>query len=99
MFWINDKYDNFAECYDWMKKENPERTKFFERVFTKYNVAHVLDCACGTGRDFQYFTLWTWMYLVQIYRNLCLLKQSPILFNNDYFLFNRKANKNHFKAI
>ena len=38
-----------------MKKENPERTKFFEHVFAKHNVTRVLDCACGTGKDLLMF--------------------------------------------
>jgi len=52
---IYDKYEDFAERYDWMKKENPERTEFFERIFAKHHVASVLDCACGTGRDLSIF--------------------------------------------
>ena len=50
-----DKYSGFAERYDWMKKDNPQRIMFFERVFEKFNVTRVLDCACGTGRDLSIF--------------------------------------------
>jgi len=47
----NDKYAGFAEQYDWMKKDNPERIIFFQRVFSDHKVSRVLDCACGTGKD------------------------------------------------
>jgi ubiquinone/menaquinone biosynthesis C-methylase UbiE len=50
-----DTYEGFAERYDWMKQENPDRQEFFRQLFTKHNVAKVLDCACGTGRDLLMF--------------------------------------------
>jgi SAM-dependent methyltransferase len=46
-----DAYEGFAERYDWMKQENPVRQEFFRQLFARHNVARVLDCACGTGRD------------------------------------------------
>jgi SAM-dependent methyltransferase len=46
-----DTYEGFAERYDWMKQENPVRQEFFRQLFARHNVARVLDCACGTGRD------------------------------------------------
>lgn len=50
-----DTYQDFAERYDWMKQENPVRQEFFQQLFSKHNVAKVLDCACGTGRDLLMF--------------------------------------------
>lgn len=46
-----DTYEDLAERYDWMKEENPVRQEFFRQLFAEHNVARVLDCACGTGRD------------------------------------------------
>jgi len=52
---IQDQYKNFAERYDRMKQENPARKEFFRQLFTFHNVATLLDCACGTGRDLLMF--------------------------------------------
>jgi len=46
-----NSYESFAERYDWMTQKNPAREKFFGRLFKKYNISNVLDCACGTGVD------------------------------------------------
>ena len=46
-----DAYADFAERYDWMKQEDPTRTEFFRRLFSRHRVRTLLDCACGTGRD------------------------------------------------
>lgn len=46
-----DTYKEFAERYDWMKRDNPAREQFFRRLFAKHRVRKVLDCACGTGHD------------------------------------------------
>ncbi len=46
-----DPYKGFAERYDWMVDDDPVRWQFFERLFKKYRVQRVLDCACGTGHD------------------------------------------------
>jgi len=46
-----DTYEGFAERYDWMKENSPDREGFFKDLFTKYEVSTILDCACGTGRD------------------------------------------------
>ena len=48
---IDDPYNDLAERYDWMKLKNPDREKFFQNLFEKYNVNNVLDCACGTGHE------------------------------------------------
>jgi ubiquinone/menaquinone biosynthesis C-methylase UbiE len=48
---IDDPYKDLAERYDWMKLSNPARDEFFRQLFANHNVATVLDCACGTGRD------------------------------------------------
>ena len=48
---IEDPYKDLAERYDWMKLSNPARDEFFRQLFANHNVATVLDCACGTGRD------------------------------------------------
>jgi glycine/sarcosine N-methyltransferase len=50
-----DTYKNIAEYYDYMIKENPERKRFFSKIFEKNNVNSVLDCACGTGNDLLFF--------------------------------------------
>ena len=46
-----DPYMDFAERYDWMKLNNPDRDEFFQKLFEKHNVKNVLDCACGTGHE------------------------------------------------
>lgn len=46
-----DPYKNFAERYDWMAQKDPVREEFFRRLFEKYHVTDILDCACGTGLD------------------------------------------------
>lgn len=46
-----DTYEGFAERYDWMKKEDPARQRFFQQLLAGHGVQRVLDCACGTGRD------------------------------------------------
>ena len=46
-----DIYHGFADRYDWMRSENPERMAFFRQLFINYNVTRLLDCACGTGQD------------------------------------------------
>ncbi len=50
-----DTYNNIAKYYDYMLKRNPQREKFFARVFHDYGVKTVLDCACGTGNDLVMF--------------------------------------------
>ena len=50
-----DTYEGLSERYDWMSREDPVRTAFFRRLFAKYNVSKVLDCACGTGSDLLMF--------------------------------------------
>ena len=50
-----DRYEDLAERYDWMKKEDPVRREFFRKLFQKHQVKRVLDCACGTGRDLLMF--------------------------------------------
>ena len=50
-----DQYEGFAERYDWMKQENPARQEFFRQLFAAHNIATLLDCACGTGRDLLMF--------------------------------------------
>lgn len=51
----SDKYARLAETYDLMLPQNPERKAFFARVFQRYKVRTVLDCACGTGNDVALF--------------------------------------------
>ena len=46
-----DAYKDFAERYDWMKPDNPDRDEFFRELFEKHNVNSVLDCAFGTGHE------------------------------------------------
>lgn len=46
-----DKYSNIAETYDYTLFKNPEREKFFMKIFKQNNVNTVLDCACGAGKD------------------------------------------------
>jgi glycine/sarcosine N-methyltransferase len=53
--WAVDPYAGFAERYDWMNQENPDRRAFFRQVFDAHGVTRVLDCACGTGRDLMIF--------------------------------------------
>ena len=48
---LNDPYIGFAERYDWMKGQNPDRDLFFRKLFESHKVSKVLDCACGTGHD------------------------------------------------
>lgn len=50
-----DSYKTFAQRYDWMFENLPERSGFFEVVFAKNGVQRVLDCACGTGNDLVLF--------------------------------------------
>ncbi len=50
-----DQYKSFAERYDWMKQKNPIRKEFFRQLFAANNIAMLLDCACGTGRDLLMF--------------------------------------------
>ena len=50
-----DIYKNIAKYYDYMLKINPQREKFFARVFQDNGVKTVLDCACGTGNDLVMF--------------------------------------------
>jgi glycine/sarcosine N-methyltransferase len=50
-----DTYKNIAKYYDYMLKKNPQREKFFARVFQDNGVKTVLDCACGTGNDLVMF--------------------------------------------
>ena len=51
-----DPYKDFAERYDWMKLDNPDRDEFFGELFEKHNVNSVLDCACGTGHELILFS-------------------------------------------
>ena len=46
-----DPFEKFAEHYDRMVQEEPDRVEFFRAVFEKHGVKSVLDCACGTGDD------------------------------------------------
>jgi ubiquinone/menaquinone biosynthesis C-methylase UbiE len=39
-------YDEFGKIEDYLGKEK----EFFEKIFAKYSVNTVLDCACGTGQ-------------------------------------------------
>ncbi len=50
-----DSYGNIAEYYDYMFRKNPEREKFFAKIFRDNEVTKVLDCACGTGNDLVIF--------------------------------------------
>ncbi len=50
-----DKYARIAETYDLMLSYEPERRAFFARVFRRFKVRTVLDCACGTGNDVALF--------------------------------------------
>ena len=50
-----DTYKKIAEYYDYMYKVNPERERFFARIFQENKVSTVLDCACGTGNDLVMF--------------------------------------------
>jgi glycine/sarcosine N-methyltransferase len=50
-----DAYKGLAERYDWMRREDPHREAFFRRLFERYSVTTILDCACGTGRDLLMF--------------------------------------------
>jgi len=47
----SDPYESFAERYDWMTQNDPEREAFFGQLFQSHNIVGVLDCACGTGID------------------------------------------------
>jgi SAM-dependent methyltransferase len=51
---MQDLYIDFAERYDipYGQPDQPDAQMmdFFRRLFGKYNVRRVLDCACGTGR-------------------------------------------------
>ena len=46
-----DPFEEFAEHYDRMVREEPEQVEFFRTLFDKHGVTSVLDCACGTGKD------------------------------------------------
>jgi glycine/sarcosine N-methyltransferase len=50
-----DTYKNIAKYYDYMLKKNPQRERFFAKVFRENGVKTVLDCACGTGNDLVMF--------------------------------------------
>jgi SAM-dependent methyltransferase len=50
-----NSYDEVAARYDLMKREDPARVGFFRRLFARYGVNRVLDCACGTGWDLVLF--------------------------------------------
>ena len=47
----NDRYGEWADRYDRMRSDNPERLLFFRTLFAEHSVKSVLDCACGTGHD------------------------------------------------
>jgi SAM-dependent methyltransferase len=54
-----DPYHEFAERYDfffthWQQFDQTYVT-FFRTLFNDHDVEHVLDCACGTGRDLHLF--------------------------------------------
>ena len=46
-----DPFEEFAEHYDRMVHEEPDRLEFFRALFHEHGVRSVLDCACGTGND------------------------------------------------
>ena len=46
-----DPFEEFAEHYDRMVHEEPDRVEFFRALFHEHTVRSVLDCACGTGND------------------------------------------------
>jgi SAM-dependent methyltransferase len=50
----NDSYEEFADRYDLFPRD-PAAPEFFRRLFAANQVARVLDCACGTGRDLVMF--------------------------------------------
>jgi glycine/sarcosine N-methyltransferase len=50
-----DTYRGFAERYDSMKYDDPDRRAFFGKIFKKRDMTTLLDCACGTGRDLLMF--------------------------------------------
>ena len=52
----DDPYMDFAERYDWMKLNNPDRDEFFRNLFEKNKIKFVLDCACGTGHELILFS-------------------------------------------
>lgn len=52
---MTDTYWDFADRYDWMKRQDPTREAFFRELFARYKVESVLDCACGTGWDLVLF--------------------------------------------
>lgn len=55
----HDPYADFAGRYDLFDGEfgqhDAEEAGFFRRVFARYQVRSVLDCACGTGRHLPLF--------------------------------------------
>ena len=48
----NEFYEQFAGKYDLMisEKRYDSEIPFFQKIFEKYSVRTILDCACGTGR-------------------------------------------------
>lgn len=56
---MNDLYEKFAFDYDEFGRiENylENERSFFKKIFDKYKVKHVLDCACGTGQHLYLFS-------------------------------------------
>ena len=55
----DDPYEGFAERYDLFHgacgSPDPAVEAFYRQLFAKHRVYHVLDCACGTGRDLVLF--------------------------------------------
>ena len=45
-----DRYEGFADRYDLFPRD-PAEPGFYRRLFARNQVAKVLDCACGTGRE------------------------------------------------
>jgi ubiquinone/menaquinone biosynthesis C-methylase UbiE len=56
---MNDLYEKFAYDYDefgTIDQYLGDEKAFFEKIFEKYNVNTVLDCACGTGHHLYMFS-------------------------------------------
>jgi ubiquinone/menaquinone biosynthesis C-methylase UbiE len=55
----DDAYAGFADRYDLFHGEfgqhDPEQASFFQKLFARYGVRTILDCACGTGQHLHLF--------------------------------------------